>query len=175
MTNSQPLAPLFFGDSNHHHLPLSTGKQCYRIMPKAATKAGHKSTKTPVPSATISELRQVGAKGKEDNSLSEATCKAYKGQIERARTWLAGIIKTRDVMRKAGTSPEDDFDDEVLAKAFDSQKPNKLSADALELFMTQKCLAEGHTASADAISSAFIDLWKYMYVTVIFALERLIC
>ena len=63
------------------------------------------------------------------------------------------VVAERSAMNGSDASEELD----VLAHAFENS-PNKLSATALELYMTQKCLTEGHgAATAMGIHAAFAD------------------
>jgi hypothetical protein len=52
----------------------------------------------------------------------------------------------------------ENIDLEVLAKAFD-RIPNALSVFALNFFLTQKCLIDGHKKSCWTIYSAFLEHW----------------
>lgn len=57
----------------------------------------------------------------------------------------------------------DSIETNELAKALNDNKPNKYSAVALELFLTQKCLTENNRIStAEGIQGAFVDYWENM-------------
>jgi len=59
----------------------------------------------------------------------------------------------------------DNIDTDELAKAFNKNKLNQYSADALELFLTHKCFNQGlGSSTADGIQAAFTSFWDNMWV-----------
>lgn len=138
------------------------------MPPKKATNGGSgrqrkrgKSTKDSAP-VDFETLEQTRNEGRAQWSLSANTTLAYKGQLKRARLWLATHVKTRQQAVTEGHKQpnwrELDLDD--LEKAFDDV-PNKYSAYALEMLLTEKCLHEGKSVStAQSVYSAIKNHWE---------------
>ncbi|KAJ7611843.1 hypothetical protein FB45DRAFT_843944 [Roridomyces roridus] len=94
-------------------------------------------------------------------SKSQKTRKAYDGYLARARAFVKDITKERRLKeaKTPGWQNEDGLDTDLLEKALEGP-PNKHSAAALELFITQKCVVEGcKKSTADGIHGAFADYW----------------
>ncbi|KAJ7083872.1 hypothetical protein C8R44DRAFT_651755 [Mycena epipterygia] len=89
------------------------------------------------------------------------TNQAYSGYIARGEAFLADVVSERR-KKLAGDPSLQGIDTELLAKAF-SKPPNKYSAIALELFMTQKCVVEGlGKSTAEGIHGAYAKFWDTM-------------
>jgi hypothetical protein len=72
--------------------------------------------------------------------------------------------RRKDEARESWVRPQDHIDTDLLAKAF-SKPPNKYSATALEMFITQKCLVEKlKKSTAEGIHGAFAKYWDTMCV-----------
>ncbi|KAJ7926602.1 hypothetical protein B0H13DRAFT_2229378 [Mycena leptocephala] len=113
--------------------PAITAKKCGR----------KKGTMT----AQFNALQSKKAAIREEFSKGRRTKAAYTGYLNRGRDILADIVK------------EQGIDTGLLEKAFEGP-PNKHSAMALELYLTQKCVVEGRGKStAEGIHGAFADYW----------------
>ena len=105
-------------------------------------------------------LLQIKATNEEQYGQPAKTRKAYKGYIKNGKAFLVELIAKR---RQDDKSEEDQQETDGLEKAFNSNRPNKYSATALELFLTQKCLHEGRGAStANGIHGAWASYWDKM-------------
>lgn len=112
--------------------------------------------------ASIEEMRHLSAENREKFGKAKKTLEHYKRYIQRGREFLAVCVKQR---REDCAAAKDDIDNELLLKAFDNP-PNKHSAEALELFMVQKCLCEACGGSTSvSMHSAFAWHWDNMYVS----------
>ncbi|KAJ7858328.1 hypothetical protein B0H13DRAFT_2571611, partial [Mycena leptocephala] len=87
---------------------------------------------------------------------AKKTTEAYEGYLSRGREFLQC---RKDEARESWVHPQDHIDTDLLAKAF-SKPPNKYSATALEMFITQKCLVEKlKKSTAEGIHGAFAKYW----------------
>ena len=116
-----------------------------------------KKNKTTVDDVTVQELDSLIAEYA-DSADPESTKKTYQRHIKDGRIFLADLVNQR---RKV--PPNDDVNTDSLEAAFDSQKPNRYSAMALELFITNKCLKENRGLStAQQIHGAWARHWDRM-------------
>lgn len=125
--------------------------------PAAKKKGGRKKTAT----ADLTALQSKKAAIEDEFSKAQKTRDAYKGYLARGRDILADIVKQRRLKEKSdpGWKCPEGIDTELLAKAFQGT-PNKYSAMALELYLAQKCVVEGHGKStAEGIHGAWADYW----------------
>ncbi|KAJ6500206.1 hypothetical protein C8R47DRAFT_1317483 [Mycena vitilis] len=130
-----------------------------------AKKAQEKTKKSPgkkkAATAQFDALQSGKAATHNEFSKSKRTQATYKGYVDRARVILADIVKERKAKQKADPSwkcPEG-IDTELLAKALEGS-PNKHSAMALELCITQKCIVEGlGKGTAEGLHGAWAKYW----------------
>jgi len=145
-------------------------------MPKITIKLPSKLSKTPLgPEAkkgsprndipnikrpSVRDLQSIKSTNEDKYGQPEKTKKAYEGYVKNGKAFLATLVEKRRA--------EDKTEDEIqetngIEKAFNTDKPNKQSAIALELFLTQKCLNEGKGMStATGIHGAFARYWDKM-------------
>ena len=113
-----------------------------------------------VPFGSLSALKQISAETREKYGKAERTRKSYSSYVQKGRAWLNESVAEHRREEKRGIS--DGIDTDTWEKAFDCP-PNKYSAQALELFLTKKCLQEGLSRSTgDVIQAAFADYWDNM-------------
>ncbi|KAJ7500182.1 hypothetical protein B0H11DRAFT_2155556 [Mycena galericulata] len=96
-------------------------------------------------------------------SQAARTKGAYDGYLTRARAFLGDVVEERreNLKKDRNWICPDGIETDVLSKAFD--KPNKHSAYALELYLVQTCIVEGHGKSAcEGIHGAFAKHWDTM-------------
>ncbi|KAF4586434.1 hypothetical protein AB1N83_010834 [Pleurotus pulmonarius] len=119
-----------------------------------------KDSSAPKPSQGLRELQAQRDSGVAEHARAVRTVEAYEGYIKRGREFLAGMVKRHQDARDSGCNEESDgLDLCLLAKAFD-EPPNRYSAEALGLFITQKCFTEGCSMStAEGIQGAFANFW----------------
>ncbi|RDB27874.1 hypothetical protein Hypma_002250 [Hypsizygus marmoreus] len=135
--------------------------------PAGTTTAPGPATTTTTLRTTIESLRQVQAASREEFGRPKKTKKSYKGYLARGRKFLSDLVAERKAGNNSpshGDNAEgtEEIDTDILAKAFDCP-PNKYSALALELFLTQKCFTEGCGKDTVAgIQGAFTDFWDNM-------------
>ncbi|KAJ7097829.1 hypothetical protein B0H15DRAFT_773173 [Mycena belliarum] len=139
-------------------------------MPKAASTSSRKprspsrGKKTKTPTGSVHTLKQKKTALQDEFSNSGKTKVAYKGYLDRGRAILADVVTDKRQKEKEDAScPElEGIDTKILAEAFDGP-PNKHSAYALELYLTQKCVVEGYGKStAEGIHGAFAKYWDGM-------------
>ncbi|KAJ7149831.1 hypothetical protein C8R43DRAFT_1088159 [Mycena crocata] len=116
------------------------------------------------PTAKLDELEKNKLKARSDFTQAPRTKGNYEGHVARGHAFLADVVAQR--REKARTEPgwvcPQGIDTDILAKAFQNP-PNKHSAWALELFLTQKCIVEGLSKSTcDGVHGAFAHLWDNM-------------
>ena len=149
------------------------------LMPKAAKRARpppaashpyqdaqnkpRKATGNPqVELASVDEMRHLSAVNREKFGKSTKTLEQYRRYIKSGREFLAVCVQQRQADH---AEAKDDIDDELLLTAFDNP-PNRHSAEALELFMVQKCLREACGGSTSvSIQAAFAWHWNNMSVS----------
>ena len=131
----------------------STGKKA-----KAAVGGLEKKTRSRTITASLEDLKQATAAGRAQYGRPARTRKTYDSYVQRGKKFLEEVIaqhRTKDGDNQTET--------DKLAKAFNDNKPNKYSAIALELVLTQKCLSEDNGIStAEGIQGAFGDYWENM-------------
>ncbi|KAJ7028164.1 hypothetical protein C8F04DRAFT_1044291 [Mycena alexandri] len=119
-------------------------------------RAGGKKKKT---IAAFDALQSQKAALHGEYSKSKKTKSTYSGYLDRARDIIAEVVEKRRAEVKTGQGLPDGIDTDLLAVALDG-KPNKLSATALELCITQKCVVEGLSKStAEGLHGAWANYW----------------
>jgi len=114
----------------------------------------------PTDQPSLQELVDIRATNEEMYGQPERTWNTYKGYIKNGKEFLARLIEKR---QREDITAEDKLETDGLEKAFDDNKPNRYSATALELFLTQKCLSEGNGLStAHGIQAAWASRWDKM-------------
>jgi len=138
-------------------------------MPKAdkesypkTSRAGGKNKKqkeTLIVDPTLKELLKMQADGENEHRQPKSTRDNYAGYIKRGKAFLGKLVERRC---QEGDRL-DGVDTDLLAKAFDDDKPTKYSVMALELYLTEKCMNEGNGKStAMGIHGAFTQFWDKM-------------
>ncbi|KAJ7920082.1 hypothetical protein B0H13DRAFT_1867987 [Mycena leptocephala] len=128
---------------------------------KPATTAKKCGRKKGTVTAQFNALQSKKAAIREEFSKGRRTKAAYTGYLNRGRDILVHIVKERRLKEKTtrGWKCPEGIDTGLLEKAFEGP-PNKHSAMALELYLTQKCVVEGRGKStAEGIHGAFADYW----------------
>ncbi|KAJ7616035.1 hypothetical protein FB45DRAFT_1106987 [Roridomyces roridus] len=127
------------------------------------TKTGPRSKKKEkVPIAAFDTLQSQKVAAEKEFSKSKKTRTAYNGYLRRGRDMVDVLVGERREKEKNSWKCPAGIDTKLLAKALDGP-PNKHSALALELFLTQKCFTEGlGKSTADGIHGAFADHWDTM-------------
>ncbi|KAJ7193098.1 hypothetical protein B0H12DRAFT_1246059 [Mycena haematopus] len=126
-------------------------------MPKES-----KPRKSKAVTAPATALRQKKATLQDEFGKALKTKKAYKGYYTRGVAIIDDVVadRKRQEAENPGCLANDGIDTELLAKAF-SGPPNKHSVYALELYLTQKCVVEGHgQPTAEGIHGAMADYWE---------------
>ncbi|KAK7696317.1 hypothetical protein QCA50_000971 [Cerrena zonata] len=132
---------------------------------KAPTKQPQRK-KPPVKSASsIGALEAARDKGKRDHLLSQRTVEGYNRYVLRGKEFLEVLVasKKAELEAEKSNSEEDRMKQyeelQELSKAFDPS-PNTQSVRALELFITEKCFAQGCGGNtASGIHAGFKKLW----------------
>ena len=138
-------------------------------MPKAdkesypkTCRAGGKNKKqkeTLIADPTLKELLKMQADGENEHRQPKSTRDNYAGYIKRGKAFLGKLVERRS---QEGDRL-DGVDTDLLAKAFDNNKPTKYSLMALKLYLTEKCMNEGNRKStAMGIHGAFTHFWDKM-------------
>ncbi|KAJ7644798.1 hypothetical protein FB45DRAFT_976028 [Roridomyces roridus] len=135
-------------------------------MPKANAAAGSSAKATrprkKVAVAAFDTLLSQKVAAEKEFSKSKKTRAAYDGYLRRGRAMLKTVARDREEKEKKGWKCPEGIDTKLLAAALEGP-PNKHSALALELFLTQKCLTEElGKSTADGIHGAFADYWDSM-------------
>ena len=105
-------------------------------------------------------LLQIKATNEREYGQPERTREAYECYIKSSKAFLAELVTNHHQDNK---TREDQRETDGLEKAFDSDKPNRYSSMAVELFLTQKCLHEELGAStAGEIHAAWTAYWDKM-------------
>ncbi|KAJ7873996.1 hypothetical protein B0H14DRAFT_3556286 [Mycena olivaceomarginata] len=134
---------------------IFTPSKIWKIIEKISMRtkpAGKKKAKNPTAALESLQKNTQAVRAKYTNA--ERTRNAYDGYLARGRVILADIVSER---RKKG------IDTNLLEKAFD-KPPDKYSAVALELYLTQKCIVEGlGRSTAEGIHGAFSKYWDMMH------------
>lgn len=152
-------------------------------MPKdkrSNTKGQAKVATGPQLRSTLESLQKASASTVKDHRHSKNTRIAYDGYITRGRGFLmfycdadGNIVVQQSSSETAGMLGEDyakPWLDPLFPKAFDD-KPNKYSPEALDLFITSKCVNEGcKKSTAESICASFRKLWDESYVTITFVI-----
>ena len=114
----------------------------------------------PLGPVSVDEMREINATNREEYGWAKETLDSYKGYIKQGKKFLAECVRQRacEKTEEQDTGP----DINLLAKAFENP-PNKTSAEALELFIVQKCFREHCGESvANSIQAAFAWHWDTM-------------
>jgi hypothetical protein len=105
-------------------------------------------------------LLQIKATNEKEYGQPKRTRKAYEGYIKSGKAFLNELVMNR---RQDDKTMEDRQETDGLEQAFSLDRPNRYSAMALELFLTQKCLHKGLGAStAVGIHAAWTAYWDNM-------------
>ncbi|KAF8955908.1 hypothetical protein BDZ97DRAFT_1907423 [Flammula alnicola] len=129
-----------------------------------STKAQAKITLAPQDNPeTVTALQEVQQSEVKRYTTVKNTEKAYNGHLTRARKFLENLVAKRRANGEGKICAAGIQTDE-LAKALDGDKPpNRYSALAVELFLTQRCLVEGlGVSTAEGIHGALCTLWDKM-------------
>jgi len=90
----------------------------------------------------------------------KTTRKLYAAYVKHGKQFLSELVGRH---WEEGRALVDNIDTDELAKAFNENKPNQYSADALELLLTHKCFNQGlGSSTADGIQAAFASFWDNM-------------
>jgi len=129
---------------------------------EAKKTKGRKKTAT----AQFDALQSQKVAVHSEYSKAKKTKSTYHGYLVRSREIIADIVKERKAKEKAnpGYIWPDGIDTKLLAKALEGT-PNKYSATAVELCLTQKCIVEGlGKSTADGLHGAWANYWDTLYV-----------
>jgi hypothetical protein len=129
---------------------------------KPTKKPGRQKTRNKT--AALEALQKNAKATRDKYSQATKTSQAYSGYLARAKAILMDIIAER--RQKVADDPDwacpQGIDTDLLEKAFDNP-PNKYSAIALELVLTQKCITEGlGKSTAEGLHGAFAKYWDSM-------------
>ncbi|KAJ7753850.1 hypothetical protein B0H16DRAFT_1544129 [Mycena metata] len=127
-------------------------------------KKGTKGKKKKQAAASTADLGRSTREARATYTNAKKTSEAYDGYLARGNTFLKSCVAQRrkEEAREGWVHPEGHIDTDLLAKAF-SKPPNKYSATALELFITQKCLVENlKKSTAEGIHGAYAKYWDTM-------------
>ncbi|KAJ7934594.1 hypothetical protein B0H13DRAFT_2227265 [Mycena leptocephala] len=115
---------------------------------KGGPKGGKRKKQT---AALNADLGKSTREARATYTNAKKTTEAYEGYLSRGKEFLEYWVR-----------PQDHIDTDLLAKAF-FKPPNKYSATALEMFITQKCLVEKlKKSTAEGIHGAFAKYWDTM-------------
>lgn len=128
----------------------------------AGTQRKRKTAQSPK-TASLGQLRNLSDESRKTHLLAAATTTRYESIIRQGKTLLKDTVTSR----QSSDSPmiEKDVDgreinNDELLKAFDGPAPNRLSAFAIEMFISDRCLVRKRGEStADGINAAF--LWHF--------------
>jgi hypothetical protein len=124
----------------------------------SASVATKKKKKRGMEPASFEDLQNARNAGKKDFLMAKGTTSKYNSSVTAARSFLKVVCDGK----KAGVSLDVagmDVDKSLYASAL-NDTPNKYSSDALEMFITQKCFAEGcKESTATGTHAAFAKLW----------------
>jgi len=127
-------------------------------MTASSTSVATKKKKRGVEPASFEDLQNVRNAGKKDFLMAKGTTSKYNSSVTAARSFLKVVCDGK----KAGVSLDAvgmDIDKSLYASALNDM-PNRYSSDALEMFITQKCFAEGcKESTATGTHAAFAKLW----------------
>jgi hypothetical protein len=133
--------------------PRANSKKCQ------AGGKNNKQKKTLINNPTTNDLLQMKADNKNEYAQPKSTRTNYEGYLKRGKAFLAKLVEKR---QQEGDRL-DGIDTDLLAEAFNDEKPNMYSVTALELYLTEKCMNEGHGKStASGIHGAFTNFWDKM-------------
>lgn len=122
-------------------------------------------TKKPIKISNVATLEATRDQAKRSHLLAPKTTQKYDEYVARGREFLQELVKsieddiktTRNLTKAERTIQLQDL--QRLSQAFDPT-PNSQSARALELFMTEKCFAQGRgMATASGIHAGFKKYW----------------
>jgi hypothetical protein len=117
------------------------------------------SRKKKTATASLDALQSKKAAVRDQFSNAGKTKTAYKGYVDRGRAILADLVRERRLKEKTGWKCPEGIDTNLLATAFEGS-PDKHSALALELYLTQKCIAEGlGKSTGEGIHGAWAKYW----------------
>ena len=109
---------------------------------------------------TVENLQHIKTANKDLYGKPKKTRNLYAAYVKHGKQFLSELVGRR---QEEGRALVDNINTDELAKAFDENKPNQYSADALELFLTHKCFNQGlGSSTADGIQAAFASFWDNM-------------
>ena len=125
-----------------------------------STRAASKSkSKTVAPATSLKKLSEVRNASLKQFGKSEKTIQAYAGHLNRGMKWLKELVAGA---WEDGIVMYEGFHVDELETAF-GKPPNKASAKALELFLTEKCHDKKRSKSTgEGIHGAFARYWDTM-------------
>ncbi len=115
---------------------------------------------TTTAAVSLSALKHISTTACKEYGKAKSTRKSYAYYVKTGKEFLDEIVAEQ--LRDAD-SAIDGIELKLWKEAFSDLAPNKHSANALELFLTQKCLHDEHGQStAEGIQAAFADFWDNM-------------
>ncbi|KAJ7042105.1 hypothetical protein C8F04DRAFT_1031060 [Mycena alexandri] len=135
-----------------------------RAKKNAGAKGGKSEKRKAQTAASTADLGRSTREARATYTNAKKTTEAYEGYLARGKVFLKSCVAQRrkEEAREGWVRPEGHVDTDLLAKAF-SKPPNKYSATALELFITQKCLVENlKKSTAEGIHGAYAKYWDTM-------------
>ncbi|KLO05243.1 hypothetical protein SCHPADRAFT_811754, partial [Schizopora paradoxa] len=136
----------------------------------STTKAKRRrnAVRSKAPAASLETLQQQKQTVVNKHLKADGTRRAYDAHVSRGRDFLEQQCRNEfkhvnvNAIGPIGTDDEHaPWNDPEFIHAF--HKPNKFSAEALVLYITQKSYIEGCSQSTtDGVYSAFKDYWKYL-------------
>ncbi|PFH47044.1 hypothetical protein AMATHDRAFT_50583 [Amanita thiersii Skay4041] len=119
-------------------------------------------TKSVASSATsLVTLKKISNRNREEYGKSKCTRENYSRYLRQGKEFLRACIAEHHMKDESETS--DGFNTHLLECAFD--RPNRHSAEALEMFLVDKCLKDETScgkSTAEGIQAAFCDYWDTM-------------
>ncbi|TFK49186.1 hypothetical protein OE88DRAFT_1810043 [Heliocybe sulcata] len=140
----------------------------------STSKSTRKSKSKATP--TITDLNNQIKSNVAQHLQAGKTTAAYDGHIRRGKAFLEDLVRTRraeqtmqmpnpdELLEKeaANDAGEEVIDIDILAQAFE-KPPNRYSALALEMFLSEKCINQSlGESTAEGIFAAFKKMWELM-------------
>lgn len=138
--------------------PRKSTRQATSTHSKAARK------KSKVATASSESLQEKKASIRAQFSQAKSTKTGYAGYIQRGKQFLADIVTERraKIEEDPGWVCPEGIDTDILEQGFENP-PNVHSVYALEMYLTQKCVAEKlGKSTAEGIHGAFAKHWDTM-------------
>ena len=132
---------------------------------KTTTTTPRRRNKKPTKISSVSNLEAARDQAKRNHLLAEGTTEKYDGYVARGKEFLEELVRSMQDDLKANcniTEVERTAQTQELkhlSQAF-NPTPNSQSARALELFITEKCFAQGRgMATGSGIHAGFKKYW----------------